>query len=140
MPSAPPDLYVRWITWWRTVEQAMLRDPRLEDFASEMSEPFLAGAVALFLSEMASSLHDQAVEAESLGLELVEPEVAGPKQFWEEAAQYLETRSSWLDSVLDAQAPPGLTEVEPLEPELRVLRMRLIERVRSVVDAPVPGL
>jgi hypothetical protein len=140
MPSAPPDLYVRWITWWRTVEQAMLRDPRLEDLASEMSEPFLVGAVALFLSEMASSLHDQAVEAESLGLELVEPEVAGPKQFWEEAAQYLDTRSTWLDSVLNAQPPPGLAEVEPLEPELRVLRMRLIERVRSAVGTPIPRL
>jgi hypothetical protein len=137
MPSAPPDLYVRWITWWRTVEQAMLRDPRLEDLASEMSEPFLAGAVALFISEMASSLHDQAVEAESLGLDLVEPEVAGPMQFWEEAAQYLETRSTWLDRVLSADPPPGLAGVQPLDPKLRVLRVRVIEHVRSAVGTPI---
>jgi len=117
----------------------MLRNPRLEELASDMSEPFLSGAVALFISEMASSLYDQAGEAESLGLELVEPAVVGPEQFWEQAAQYLEVRSMWLDAVLDDANPPaGLAEVQPLDPKLRLLRARVIERVRSAIGTPAP--
>jgi hypothetical protein len=126
------------MTWWRGVEQALLRDPRLEELASEMSAPFLSGAVALFLSDMARSLREQASEAQSAGLGVVEPVVAGPREFWEQATAYLEARSLWLDSALDTGAPPGLSAVAPLDPELRILRARLIERVRSAVGTPAP--
>ena len=73
-----------------------------------------------------------------MGLGAVEPVVAGPREFWEQATAYLEARSLWLDGVLDTGAPPGLSAVAPLDPELRILRARLIERVRSAVGTPAP--
>jgi hypothetical protein len=137
LPCAPPAHYIRWMTWWRTVESAMLRDPRLEEFASEMSAPFLAGAVALFLSDAARSMLQQAADAESLGARRVEPEVSGPTQFLEEAVEYLDARSAWLDSVLGGEPPSGLAHIEPLDPELRTLRLRMIGSIRAAVGDPV---
>jgi hypothetical protein len=124
------------MVWWRTVESAMLRDPRLEEFASELSAPFLAGAVALFLSDVANSLLEQAAAAESLGALEVEPEISGPRQFLEEAVEYLEARGAWLDGVLEGEPPSGLAAIAPLDLDLRSLRRDVIGCLRAAVGAP----
>jgi hypothetical protein len=136
LPSAPPAHYIRWMTWWRTVETAMLRDPRLEEFASEMSAPFLASAVALFLSDVAHSLLEQAAEAETAGAPTVEPELSGPGQFMEEAVEYLEARGAWLDGVLEGEPPAGLVAIAPLDADLRSLRRDVVGCLRTAVGAP----
>jgi hypothetical protein len=131
LPPAPPRTYLRWMAFWRTVEQAMLRNPALEDFASGESAPFLEGPVALFLSEVVSEISAQAEVAEQERRETVAPELSGPLEFWEGAADYVEVRGGWLDAQLERGPVAELTGLKPLDQECQALRMRVVETVRE---------
>src|SRR5438094_2147989 len=68
LPPAPPDHYMRWMAFWREVEQQMLRSPSLEEFASAQSAPFMHDPVARLLSNVAvTQVTRQAEEAMALG-------------------------------------------------------------------------
>lgn len=131
LPPAAPEDYLRWITWFRGVEQAMLRDPEFEDWASRAaSAPFLEGPVALFLSHMAGAILSQAGDAKRSGRPLVQPELEGPDQFWEDAADYMETRGGWLDETLDGAPLAIVKDLKPLDEDLRQLRGRVVAEIR----------
>jgi hypothetical protein len=127
------------MTWWRGIEQTMLHDPRLEDRGSAGSAPFLEGPVAMFLSQIATELLEQAREASERGLPSVAPELEGPDQFWEDAADYIDARGAWIDRAAErepAAVPHGLV---PLDEDLQDLRSRAVAAIRHSLQEKQPG-
>jgi hypothetical protein len=127
------------MTWWRGIERTMLLDPRLEDRGSAGSAPFLEGPVALFLSQVATELLEQAREAAERGLPSIAPQLEGPDQFWEDAADYIEARGAWIDRAA-ASEPAAVTRgLVPLDEDLRDLRSRAVAAVRHSLQAKREG-
>ncbi|CAN5247619.1 hypothetical protein BH20ACT24_BH20ACT24_04450 [soil metagenome] len=86
--------------------------------------------MALFLSDVAREILTQAADAKRSGRLLVQPELEGPDQFWEDAADYMETRGGWLDETLAGAPPAILKDLKPLDEGLRPLRGRVVAEIR----------
>jgi len=141
LPPAPPDDYLRWMAYWREVEQAMAARPAFEHHASSVSAPFLRGEVAEYLSGvMCTEIIRQAAEAKRVGALDVRPLVAGKPDILLEAVETIRRRGRWMDETLSLEA----AGVEPLEPELIALRKRAVRVMelaihRAADQAQAPG-
>ena len=141
LPPAPPDHYLRWMAYWREVEQAMAARPAFEHHASSVSAPFLRGEVAEYLSGvMCTEIIRQAAEAKRVGALDVRPVVTGGSAILLEAVGTIRRRGRWLDETLSLEA----AGVEPLEPELIALRKRAVRVMelaiaRAAEHAHAPG-
>jgi hypothetical protein len=141
LPPAPPDHYLRWMAFWREVEQAMATRPAFEHHASSVSAPFLRGAVAEYLSGvMCTEIIRQAVEAKRAGAKDVRPVITGGSDILLEAVETIRRRGRWMDETLSLEAA-GVNPLEPEFVELRKRAVRVMELaiIRAADHSRAPG-
>jgi hypothetical protein len=125
LPEAEPADYLSWMAFWREVEQRVGASPALETMASEESAPFIRDDIARFLSDnIVGAIATQAGEAKQRGDELVTPMLRGNVEIVPRALHDVALRMRWLtDERCRAMG------IEPLEPHLVALRLRVLETV-----------
>lgn len=127
LPAARPDAYLRWVAFWREVEDRMLQSPSLEAYASSMSVPFLRGEVARFVSDvLARQLVDQATRAERQGRDYVVPRITGDRRLLAAAKWYIAERGDWLSSSSGTTTMAEAMGVPALPSDLVSLRQRVV--------------
>jgi hypothetical protein len=127
-PEAAPDRYLRWMAYWREVEQAMAARPSLERHASKASATFLRSeGRRVHLDGPGDQITRQAIEAKRAGTPFFSPVVTGPRRLLSEAAAYVWRRGRWLEGTTAMEA----VGVEPLEPELVELRRAVVAAIRT---------
>ena len=74
LPPAAPEAYLRWMSFWRQVEQRRIERPALNEVASAESAPSAGDRVANFLSsEVVTAIMAQAAKARREGGAVVMP-------------------------------------------------------------------
>jgi hypothetical protein len=137
LPPAPPDDYLRWMAFWRQVEQAMAARPALEHYASSVSAPFLQGEIAEFISGvLVTEIIRQAAEARRRGQREVAPVIRASREVLVSVVGYIRRRGRWMEETVSLE----LAGVDPLEPELLALRKRAIRALElsTEADAALP--
>jgi hypothetical protein len=130
LPAAPPEGYLRWMAYWREVEQAMAERPALERHASAMSAPFVREPFADHLSGVwVTSIIQQATDAKREGAVAVSPDLEGSPADLLRAADYVERRGRWLHTTVVVEA----MGIRPLEPHLVRLRADCVKALRDQV-------
>ena len=134
LPEAPPDTYVAWVDWWRTVERVMQRLELMTSTTRGQGPKLLHGAVPGYLSRVfLEEVRRQACHAQRCGNETVGPLLrADPRLLWD-AAGVLEEQARWMDAWLEdgvVSARLGLT-VPGWRVEL--LRGNVVARLRHEV-------
>jgi len=126
LPDAQPELYLRWMAYWREVESQMLAHPAVEEVASREAAPFLRGEVATFISSTVGTIVELAMAAKQQHQEWITPVIDLPDlQTARTVAEFVERRGAWLDS------HAGSLGIAPLEPELVALRSQAIAMLRA---------
>ncbi len=128
LPAARPADYLRWMAYWREVEQAMADRPALERHASAMSAPFVREPFADHLSGVwVTSIIQQATDAKRAGVDAVTPCLDGSPADLLRAADYVERRGRWLHTTVVVEA----MGIRPLEPHLVRLRAETVKALRD---------
>jgi hypothetical protein len=102
LPDAPPDTYLAWVDWWRTVERVIDRLERTATEGRAQGPRLLHGAVPGYLSRVfLEEIRRQAHHAKRCGNETVGPVVrADPRLLWD-AAGVLESQARWMEGWLE---------------------------------------
>jgi len=126
LPAASPDSYLRWMAFWREIEQKMGERPELEQQASTLAAPFVRDEIAGYLSAVViPAIVDQARRATAAGELSVEPAFDGDQEVLERGLDYVAKRGAFLTPEICRAM-----DVEPLEPKLAELRNRVLESLR----------
>lgn len=127
LPDAPPSSYLRWLAFWREVEQRMVERPSLEAAASRVSAPFLNDEVAQTISGvLVPRIVEQAREAASADRRTVAPTIEADPEVMSQVTRYVRRRLAFLTpDVCRAM------DVEPLEPTLARLRDSVLEALEK---------
>jgi hypothetical protein len=135
LPEASPSSYLRWLAFWREVEQRMIERPSLEAAASAASAPFISDEVARTISsELVPSLVEQARLAESNGEGRVAPVLEVERQAMANAVGYVRRRTGFLTP--ETCKAMG---VEPLEPSLVRLRDSVVQSLEQQLTDSDPS-
>ena len=110
LPTAAPQAYVAWVTWWRDVEQLL---------GSDMATAIAAGVdgqapdreARSIVLEHVRSLEEQAKQASEEGKETISPELSAEPAEWDQWLDYWGTRREWLEALALRELP------EPNVPE-----------------------
>jgi hypothetical protein len=130
LPKAPPDAYLRWIAWWRRVEQAMLERPALARLVASTNEAFLRGPVAEFFSgRLLRDIHAKATAAQRQGQASVTPRVTGTHGLLAGVADHVQRWAEWMDWALEQDRVSRYMDVPPLTGRLRALRDRVVHAI-----------
>jgi len=130
-PAARPAVYLRWLTYFREVEAAMLEHPGLADLAVKEAGPFVEGQTAGFISTRVGSLASQAREARANGLALVAPSVTGNARVLAESLLLADRRNAWLEAEVNGRPLVEVLGIESLDPQGHALRTAAIDSVRQ---------
>jgi hypothetical protein len=140
LPEAPPDAYVAWVDWWRTVERVMQRLELMTSTSRGNGPRLLHGAIPGYLSRVfLEELRRQAAHAVRCGNETVGPLIRADARLLLDAADVLEEQARWLDAWLEdgvVSARLGLT-VPGWRVEL--LRGRVVTSLRDQVGRHADG-
>jgi hypothetical protein len=132
-PKASPADYLRWMAFWREVEQKMGESPALEELATSESAGFVRGDVAEFLSGIVNSVSSQAKDASARGEGTFAPTLVVDEGMFRLGVADFALRIKWLtDERCRAMG------IEPLDPSLVQLRTRVLEAVATRLQEP-PG-
>ena len=111
LPTAAPQAYLAWVTWWRDVEQLLGSDlgraiaPGGDDGQATDRE---ARSIVL---QHVRSLEEQAKQASEEGRETISPELSAERSEWDEWLDYWARRREWLEALALRELP------EPMVPE-----------------------
>jgi hypothetical protein len=136
LPEASPELYLRWMAYWRRVEERMAGNPFLERLIADASAPFFDDEIAEFISrDLVTAIERQAEEAQQAGEPSVAPTLKGQAETLSEAVAYVIRRSRLL------QRPDIARDIKirPLPEELANLRamvMAVIQMQLSETGIP----
>ncbi len=132
LPSAPPDDYLRWMAFWREVEQKMGESPALGDMASQESAPFLQGETAAFLATVVvGAIITQSTDAKNRGETQVAPVLIADPDRLARAIDVVTRRAQWMTP--DRLRAMG---IEPLDTKLAELRMASLTAVSEQIAKP----
>jgi hypothetical protein len=135
LPEAPPEAYLAWVDWWRTVERVMQRLELMTSTTRGGGPKLLHGAVPGYLSRVfLEELRRQASHAQRCGNEAVGPLLRADARMMWDASGVLEEQARWIDAWLQdgvVSARLGLTL-----PGWRVelLRGRVVASMREQVQ------
>lgn len=134
LPTAAPEAYVAWVTWFRDVERLLGSDTgtaiaaRDDDGQAPDRE---AGSIVL---QHVRSLEEQAKRALEEGKETISPELNAEPAEWDQWLDYWGSRREWLEALALREIP------EPKVPEdlvtlwERTLQMIGVELATDVAD------
>lgn len=130
LPKASPDAYLRWIAWWRRVDQAMMDRPALARLVASTNEALMQGPVAEFFSgRLLRDIGSQAAAAEREGQTTVRPKVTGTDGLLAGAADHVQRWAEWMDWALEQDRVSKYMDVPPLAGRLRALRDRVARAI-----------
>jgi hypothetical protein len=130
-PSASPDVYLRWLAYFREVEAAMLGHPALADLAMREAGPFVQGETAGFISTAVGQLAAQAREARAMGLTRVAPTITGAARLLAQSLLLAERRNAWLEADLDGRPLVEVLGIDSLDEDGHRLRAAALDAVRG---------
>jgi hypothetical protein len=136
-PAARPEVYLRWLSYFREVEAAMLEHPGLADLALKEVGPFVEGETAGFISTAIWSLASQVREARTKGLQVVAPTVSGNARLLALSLLLAEQRNAWLEAEVSGRPLVEVLGIESLDREGHALRSAAIDTVRQQLLALV---
>lgn len=129
LPEAPPAQYLRWMAFWREVEQKMGESPALESMASLQSAPFIHEETASYLSRsVVKAIVDQANAALKENRPLVGPVLAIEPHRMVDGVKVVAARTRWMTD--DRCRAMG---IEPLAPTLVALRSEVLVAVAQQI-------
>jgi anti-anti-sigma factor len=111
LPTAAPQAYLAWVTWWQDVEQLLGSDlarvtaPGDQDGRSP--DP-AAGSIVL---QHVRSIEEQAKQASERGEETISPELSAEPAGWDQWLDYWGRRREWVEALALRELP------EPKVPE-----------------------
>src|SRR2546423_9478515 len=113
LPEAPPEAYLAWVDWWRTVERVMHRLELMTSTGRGGGPKLLHGAVPGYLSRgFLEELRRQAGHAQRCGNEAVGPLLRVDARMLWDASDVLEEQARWIDASLEdgvVSGPVALT-------------------------------
>jgi len=123
LPGARPDLYLRWVEWWRDIERlaAGLGEEAVATVGAGPTEP----AVERLLPIHIRLIEVQAREAIRQGRDEVSPELTGDPAAFLQSLEYSDRRGEWL---------LGLARSGLVVPRFPSELVQLRERVVAVID------
>ena len=109
LPTAAPEAYVAWATWWRDVEQLLGSDTAIAtgDVGGRVPDPEARSIVL----QHVRSLEEQAKRASEEGKETISPELSAEPAEWDQWLDYWGSRREWLEALALRELP------EPTVPE-----------------------
>lgn len=132
LPEASPTSYLRWLAFWREIEQRMVERPSLEAAASEASAPFISDQVAQTISNtLVPQIVEEARAAETRGDRTVAPALEADHNMVVQAVRYVRSRVAFLTP--DVCKAMG---VEPLDPALIRLRDAVLQAIEDQLQDP----
>jgi anti-anti-sigma factor len=109
LPTAAPQAYLAWVTWWREVEQLLgselARAPGDDDGRAPDGE---ARSIVL---QHVQLLEEQAKQASAEGKGTISPELSAEPAEWDQWLDYWRSRREWLEALALRELP------EPMVPE-----------------------
>jgi hypothetical protein len=131
LPEASPDQNLRWMAFWREVEDRMLEHPGLASVAGAESAPFLHDSIADYLSTaVVSEFARQARAAKNAGQRVVVPRLSVDADTFARALGYVLRRGNWLQQ----RGIPEAMGIEPLDEELVRLRSALLVSLQTQLE------
>jgi len=105
LPTAAPQAYLTWVTWWRDVEQLLGSD--LATTMAPGDDDGRApdrGARSIVLQHV-RSLEEQAKQASQEGKETISPELSADPAEWDQWLDYWGRRREWLEALALRELP-----------------------------------
>jgi hypothetical protein len=136
LPEASPELYLRWMAYWRRVEKKMAGNPFLERLVADASAPIFDDEVADCLSRnLVRAIERQAEEAREAGEPRVAPTLQGQLETLSEAVAYVIRRARLL------QRPDIARDIKirPLPEELANLRAKVMAVIQMQLSQVGPS-
>jgi len=109
LPTAAPQAYLAWVTWWSEVEQLLGSDLAIapEDVDGRATD---RGDRSIVLQHV-RSLEEQAKQASEEGKQTISPELSAEPAGWDQWLDYWRSRREWLEALALRELP------EPTVPE-----------------------
>ena len=124
LPTAAPQAYLAWVTWWSEVEQLL---------GSELERPLAPGdddgpapdrGGRSIVLQHVRSLEEQAKQASEEGKQTISPELSAEPAEWDQWLGYWGGRREWLEALALRELP------DPMVPEdLVILWERTLEMI-----------
>jgi anti-anti-sigma factor len=99
LPTAPPQAYLAWVTWWREVEELLGSDMARAMTAGEDDARALGQGVKSIVPEHVRLLEQQATQALSDGTTEISPELSADPEAWDQWLDYWGRRREWLEAL-----------------------------------------
>jgi len=109
LPTAAPQAYLAWVTWWREVEQ-LLGPDRATAPGDDDGPTSHQGARSIVVQHV-QLLEEQARQASEEGKETISPELSAEPAEWDQWLDYWRSRRGWLEALALRELP------EPMVPE-----------------------
>jgi hypothetical protein len=135
LPEAPPQLYLRWLTWHRRVERRALATLRAHPHLRE-SIRRVHGPMSLCAAVVVQDIREQVLAARRAGLGQVAPRLAVTWRVASLGVGYLAARRRWLSDLPRGAGPPA-----PRSPgwDVLVLHGRVLAAIRRMGSGGPPG-
>ena len=134
LPTAAPEAYVAWVTWFRDVERLLGSDASTAVVAGDDDGQAPGPEARSIVLEHVRSLEEQAKRALEEGKETISPELSAEPAEWDQWLDYWGSRREWLEALALREIP------EPKVPEdlvtlwERTLQMIGVELATDVAD------
>jgi anti-anti-sigma factor len=134
LPTAAPEAYVAWVTWWRDVEQLLGSDMTTATASGDDDGQAPDPEARSIVLEHVRSLEEQAKHASEEGKETISPELSAEPAEWDQWLDYWRSRREWLEALALREIP------EPKVPEdlvtlwERTLQMIGVELATDMAD------
>lgn len=99
LPTAPPQAYLAWVTWWREVEELLGSDMARTMAAGEDGAQPLGHGVRSIVPEHVRLLEQQARQALAAGTAEISPELSADTEAWDQWLDYWGRRREWLEAL-----------------------------------------
>jgi anti-anti-sigma factor len=111
LPTAAPEAYVAWVTWWRDVEGLLGSDPATAIATGDVDGRTPDREARSIVVEHVRSLEEEAQRASEEGKETIAPELSAEPAEWGQWMDYWASRREWLEALALRELP------EPRVPE-----------------------
>ena len=134
LPTAAPEAYVAWVTWWRDVERLLGSDTPTSIAGGDDDGQASDRETRSIVVEHVRSLEEQAKRASEEGKETISPELSAEPAEWDQWLDYWVSRREWLEALALREIP------EPKAPEdlvtlwERTLQMIGVELATDMAD------
>jgi len=112
LPTAPPQAYLAWVTWWREVEELLGSDMARAMAAGEDDAQALGHGVRSIVPEHVRLLEQQARQALADGTTEISPELSADPEAWDQWLDYWGRRREWLEALALRGLPVPETPID----------------------------